>query len=121
MRDADSQVQTTRSGGAQLVSYVDNYFYLGLQLRLRIIGLGAASPRLPYNIHKQIHRSAVSGRACPRPDARNFKVALWSQIILWGNKKNIEDETIEVSWMWHTSWWLIRWFPFDLIEDHTIG
>jgi hypothetical protein len=48
--DSDSQIQTGRSRGAQLVSYVRNYsidyFYLGLQLRLRIIGLGAVSPRL---------------------------------------------------------------------------
>jgi hypothetical protein len=58
------------SRGAQLVSYVRNYsidyFYLGLQLRLRIIRLGAAGPRLLLTLATTSFGSAVSGMSQDR-------------------------------------------------------
>jgi hypothetical protein len=116
---------SNRSRGAQLVSYVRNYsidyFYLGLQLRLRIIGLGAASPHLLSTT------TSFRGQwACPRPDAvtdaRKYKVALRSQIHLWGNKillRNKKNETI-VNVAYSMSWWLINGF-FPLTSSRITG
>lgn len=93
-------------------------------MRLSIIGLGAASPSLLLVTSITITTTSFRGqwacRACPRPDARNFKVALRSHIHLWGNKKNYETETIVVSFV-NVAFFVVvvdRRFPSNFIEDH---
>lgn len=115
----ESNRSESRRSSAQLVSYVRKigYFYPGLQLRLRIIGLGAArSAPTITSINNQIVPRSV---ACPRPDARNVKVArarspTGKQKFTEKQKERTDHVFVNVA----VSWWLRDSFDLTSSRDH---